>query len=196
MASGFTTERRYLAKRPIIIAVLCPYLLAGYATPMARNPVKYAEEHLDVHGPWKEAQFRLHEHFEASARVTATKSLIREHKRSIEDLKHEITALAPSLEGWPDKIMAQKDFIKLQIAESAEIQKHESTLASYQSEMEDAIAEARHHELGIGVLSARLVELGGLLHFYAESKHAETARHMSNTSASPHVNTNQGDHVE
>ena len=28
------------------------------------NPVKYAEEVLDVHGPWSEIQHRINSHFE------------------------------------------------------------------------------------------------------------------------------------
>lgn len=139
------------------------------------NPVQYAEQVLDVHGPWVEAQDRLKLHAEASESVDQFKREMRARKRLIDDRKLELASAAPLMPGWPDKgVTAQRDFIKQVVADDDKLRELEASVAECQSAIEEAQSQVRHHELGIGFLTARLTELGGLLHFYAEAKAAET----------------------
>lgn len=138
--------------------------------------MRYAEETLDVHGPWQEAQRRLDSHASASERVTQNKAQIRGLKQTIEDRRRDIAAEAPSAAGYPSGVQARRDFVKLLVESDGAVSAAEDMIAVCQSVLEDAQAELRHHELGLSVLTARMTELGGLLHFYAEAKSAQTAR--------------------
>jgi hypothetical protein len=140
------------------------------------NPVEYAEKQLDVHGPWKEAQRREEAHGVALQKIATIKSRVRELKGLLTDREHELRSEAPSVPDFPTAIQAKRDFVKLMIESDTTCTSLVTHLAECQSMLEDAQADVKYHELGVTVLSARLTELGGLLHFYAAAKEAQTAK--------------------
>lgn len=150
------------------------------------NPVTYAEQELGVHIPWQEAQDRLASHENATNTVTHFKNLLRMSKDYLEDAKREARAEAPSQIQFFDSLsvkerdQAVRDFI----ANSPKVTSVEQDIRSFQGDLDRAEGELKHHELGLKVLSSRMTELGGLLHFYAEVKRAETEESVikSNTS--------------
>lgn len=134
------------------------------------NPVRYAEETLDVHGPWTEAQERLAQHSDASVVATKAKGDIRTFRMQLKDRAAVIAADAPSQSGYPSGVQARREFIKLLISVDTETESLEDRIAECQATLEDAQADLKHHELGLHVLTARMTELGGLLQFYAVAK--------------------------
>lgn len=139
-----------------------------------QNPVKYAEEVLGVHVPWEEVQNRIQAHAAASRQADQTAIQLRSTRRELEDRKREITNLAPQSFNWPDKVTPQKEFIKRAIDNDEECLRMERSIEELQAAHDEYKSTARHHELGINALSARMTELGGLLTFYSEVKRAET----------------------
>lgn len=154
-----------------------------------KNPVKYAENDLGVHQPWEEAQNRLSLYGIASDAIAEHKRELRTLKAQIEDAKHNVRTVAPSEVDFWDS-MSQKDrdqAIKDKIADSDYITELEKRVREHQASLDTAESEARHHELGLKVLSSRMTELGGLLSFYAEVKRAETDAPVYIHEVSPQV---------
>lgn len=145
----------------------------------SKNPVKYAEDVLGVHLPWEEVQDRLSRHAAASQQADETAIQLRATRRNLEDRKRHITAEAPSFSDWPDKVTPQREYLKRLIDNDAECLKLERSIEELQAAHDEYKSTARHHELGINALSARMTELGGLLTFYAEVKRAETTSPVS-----------------
>jgi signal transduction histidine kinase len=141
-----------------------------------KNPVQYAEEVLDVHGPWEEAKSRLEQHTEASTRLFKVKQQVRAAKSDLDDQKRDIIARAPAMDGYPTNKTAQREFVKLLIEVDPDCIELQQTIADCQASLDDAQSDVKHHEIGLSVLSSRMAELGGLLHFYAAAKEAQTAQ--------------------
>lgn len=144
-----------------------------------QNPVTYAEQVLGVHAPWQEVQERLSNHAAASESADETAIQLRATRRELEDRKRNITNLAPQSVNWPDKVTPQKEFIKRAIDNDEECLRLERSIEELQAAHDEYKSTARHHELGIHALSARMTELGGLLTFYSEVKRAETTSQIS-----------------
>ena len=160
-----------------------------------KNPVKYAEDVLGVHVPWVEAQERLAAHAEVSKNVTFAKSELRILRASLEMHKANARTLAPSMQGWPEKVKEQEQFIRDVVTRDNQVVYFETQIIVHQNKLDEAEADERHHRLGLEVLSSRMTELGGLLHFYAEVKRAETEAQVHGSTSptqetqetSPHV---------
>ncbi len=145
-------------------------------TPKRRSAVEYAEQVLDVHAPWKEAQERLDYHDTALNEVDRLKGEIRLLKQRIEDRKMEIATEAPSTQGYPEGVQARRDFVKLLQANDTALSELEEQIVQAEHDRDEWQSTAKHHELGLHVLTARMNGLGGLLQFYAVAKQAETAQ--------------------
>lgn len=139
-----------------------------------QNPVTYAEETLGVHVPWAEAQDRLALHANATARVASAKTELRILRASLDMHKMNARNLAPSMENWPEKVKDQEQFVRDVVARDTQVQYFETQIVVQHNNLDEAESDERHHRLGLEVLSSRMTELGGLLHFYAEVKRAET----------------------
>ena len=117
--------------------------------------------------------------------MTRSRELLREKRRNLDDRKRYLTDGAPSYFDWPDKIGAQKEFVKKVIDNDNEVSNLEIEIDELQGDVDGLKSAIRHHELGINALAARMTELGGLLHFYAEVKRAETSPTSITSPASP-----------
>lgn len=130
------------------------------------NPVKYAEDTLGVHSVWEEARRRLDHHDQLTHNLAQCHVGLRSLRSEIAERELEITAKAHEL--WPNVSGTERArLLKVGLAQDdalRSLRDAERTLLSAQDSLE---LDKHHHEQGIRVLSARMVELGGLLQFYA-----------------------------
>lgn len=139
------------------------------------SAVSYAEQVLQVHVPWQDAQDALAKHEAASNEVNRLRSEIRGCKQRIEDRKMEVATEAPSTEGYPaDGVQKQRDFVKILQGGDEQIADLESQSDDLHRQIETQQAIVKHQDLRLYATTARMNELGGLLHFYAEAKAAES----------------------
>lgn len=133
------------------------------------NAVQYAENTLGVHTPWSEAQTRLASHDSYTTAEVGAAALIRLLKDQIADYEAEVVsqwrADEPSLSAT-----AFKQYVKDRLGVDTNWRKLRDDLTAHEVARDAAEAGRRHEEQGLRVLSARMEELAGLLHFYAAAK--------------------------
>lgn len=133
------------------------------------NPVEYAEKVLGIHTVYEEAQQRLDQHEASMQRIRELKNDLRNYRNQRTDKEMELVTLAPQM--WPhDSATARKEKLKLHMANDPDLRELDHKIDVCKFELDSAESEARHHELGLNVLSARMNQLGGVMHYYAEVK--------------------------
>lgn len=137
------------------------------------NAVTYAEKDLGVHKVFEEAQERLTVHAVYSAERQDCNSRIRQIKSDQADRE---AVVAAELRGQDPKASATafKEMLKAALAADEETTHLREDLLAEESGRERAESEIHHHELGIRMLTARMEELAGLLHYYGAAKQAQT----------------------
>lgn len=138
------------------------------------NPVVYAERTLGVHIPWEQSQALLVERDELSRQLVTLRGTVRNLKTILEDRTMEIRSDAPSHPEWPAKgVQEREKFVKVLIFLDESVQETNSNIEDAQEKLDSADARIKQIEVSLHVLTARMNELSGLLHFYAAAKAAE-----------------------
>lgn len=145
---------------------------------MSPNPVSYAEDVLGVHAVWVEADERLAAHGKLVRERADLHKQIRTIKTRIVDRETDLTVDAPS--AFPDASATERTrLLKVAFHKDAALQDMRAEEDDLQATLDMIDADVRHHETGLRVLSARMEELAGLLHFYASARsksHTQTER--------------------
>lgn len=102
------------------------------------------------------------------------RALKQAHKMRLIEIAAEAPSTVPNFTDY--NTTQRREAIKILVGGDEKIAEIEVDLSECQSVLDEANANLDHHKLGIGALTARMTELGGLLHFYAEAKHAQTAQ--------------------
>lgn len=143
---------------------------------MAGSPITYAEETLGVHEVWKETEFRLSEHQKLTNRRAHYLSDLRANRAHQSDREAVIATEATGK--YSDlSDTARTKVIKSLVHDDTEHASLRQAERDLQADLDQCDGDLSHHEKGIAALSARMVELGGLLQFYAAAK--LTAVHTS-----------------
>lgn len=150
-----------------------------------QNAVQYAEQTLGVHVPWEDAQRALASHQEHSDKSDELRRSIRGFKQAIDDRKMVIATEAPSHKDWPDGVQKQRDFTKVLYAMDENLGDLESSLDAAQADLDHSENARKHQEQVLYAVTARMNELGGLLHFYAAAKDAENRAPIYEVSVEP-----------
>lgn len=141
---------------------------------MAGNAVSYAEDVLNVHEVWREAEDRLALHKQALDDRRQVRAEVRALQRKIADREADV---AIDVRG---KALGSEAKTELDRRTKQAIH-DDPALQDMRAEMDDLKAtedmhdsEVKHHELGCNVLRGRMEQLGGLLHFYAAARSKST----------------------
>lgn len=136
------------------------------------TPVNYAEDVLNVHGVYKEAEEAHTDLEQALSSHVDAQALVREIANSIEDREHD---LAIELRGDnPD--LSQSAFerlVKDKIREDDRLKKLRSDMREALSRRDEAEQKIEGRKYHLRILEARMKELGGLLTFYASVKQSK-----------------------
>jgi len=139
------------------------------------NYVKYAEDILGVHVPHSEAMALLPEHGRLTHEKAEAQASIRTMKMRIEDrtaeLQIEETANNPSMSAT-----ALKEHMRVAAVTDPTLTAFRDELAELEGKRDALAGELQHVEMELRTHSARMVELGGLLNFYAANKHHEAEK--------------------
>ena len=134
------------------------------------NPVLYAEQELGVHDVWNQAQQRLAQHAAAVAEKASLTTSIRRLKVRMADREAELTSdligLHADLKTATERTKAVKDGIQ----KDSQMRDLRAELDDLESTRDMITADISSHEQGCHVMAARMVELGGLLQFYAAAR--------------------------
>lgn len=137
------------------------------------NPVKYAEETLDVHGPWREAQALLTEQENLSSQIVSIRHAIRGSEDTLRE--REFDLLNDALVTSQSSATARKEAHKQITATDFQCTEARTIISTYKNSLEESEARLHFIERKLHVLTARMNELGGLLQFYAAAKLASSA---------------------
>lgn len=135
------------------------------------NPVKYAEDELGVHDVQTRAERALKDFGEWSIAEADHAARVRDCKDDVDD--HQAVATAEQRGKHAD--LSNADFdrsLRRFLATDVGLAELRSKLRKAQHDHDEATAERRHAEHTIEALAARMIELGGLLNFYAAVKAA------------------------
>lgn len=133
---------------------------------MAGNPITYAEGVLGVHSVWTEAESRLTAHGSAVLHRADLLALLRGNRADQAD--REATLLAEVTGKYAEQSdTARNRILKTVVHDDDAHRRLREGERELQAALDDVEANISHHEKGLSVLSARMVELGGLLTFYA-----------------------------
>lgn len=136
------------------------------------NFVQYAEDKLGVHAPWDDAQRFITQHEEATTKLKELRPQIRSLKIQIDDRKLEIVTGAAG--SWNDvAATVRKERIKGLVDNDPDLRELEGELFDAQQALDHAEADIKHAEVVLHAVTARMIELGGLLTFYAINKSRE-----------------------
>lgn len=132
------------------------------------NPVEYAENQLGVHAIWQAAESELQTHGKAIEELKACNRRISDLRIQLEDRERDV-ANETDLSECTSKT-AIKETIKAAIESDSAAIKLRKEIATVETDKAAHDLDARHAKYGVELHSARLVELGGLLNFYAAAK--------------------------
>lgn len=149
----------------------------------AKNPVTYAEEELQVHKVFEDARQALVDHQAVSSILDDLKT--RKRQNEIDRERREQIVTIEVLGRLDDGLsMAAKErAIKSAITDDVEVMAFKRHADDLATGIMNAESEKHTLSLTVNVLQARMVELGGYLHYLAAAKAAATAR--SATPAAP-----------
>lgn len=140
------------------------------------NPIQYAEDTLGVHAVWTETQARLETHKQLTDERASLLGELRVNRTFQADREAVIVA---EVVGEYSELSdtARNRIVKTKVHDDAEHRRLRSEERALQSRLDLVDGSLTHHERGIGALSSRMVELGGLLNFYAAAKN-QSSQHV------------------
>lgn len=147
---------------------------------MAQNPVQYAEGVLGVHAVYADSLDRLDSYEVAVQAGVDARHRVKARKDALDQRELEVIADRRS-ERHEMSATAFKTALKEWLAADEQYQRLLDELHEAEFDRDQADADARIHEHGVRVHTARMEELAGLLNFYAAAKQADTSS-KSNTS--------------
>lgn len=136
---------------------------------MPANAVTYAEDELQVHTVWEQAQSRmqdLHQALKASAEIVTA---IRDTKDKLADREREIvTTTRGAFHELSETAWSKK--LKELVHDDPTSKDLRDLLRGHEAAHDEAEADVKYHTQGVQLYQARMIELGGLLNFYAATK--------------------------
>lgn len=138
----------------------------GRAVPTKPKPVAYAEDTLDVHTTLDRTTEALDALAAAQENVVRLADRLRTIRERISDAEANAAIDLRGLHPEWSQTQFEKE-LRIYIQLNGDLSDQRATLREAQFEHEFAEAEVRKAEFFIKVGCARLVELGGLLNFYA-----------------------------
>jgi hypothetical protein len=135
------------------------------------NAVQYAENDLGVHSVYEEAERRLNAHDAATDVLAEALHQIRLLRSEIAAMERDIVSYAATLPEYSSlSKTAFRDAMKDAVKGNERMIDLQQKLSDAEQARDDAEIDVKHHALAVGLATARLNELGGLLQFYAASK--------------------------
>lgn len=139
---------------------------------MPKNPVAYAEDVLNVHGVYGEARELTEALEDARARHSKANVSVRNLRERLADEEARLTLEARGEN--PDlSATAFERQLRLLLQEDEGLRSIRRQILEAQAVLDETEAEYRVLDRRIDVATARLVELGGLLHFYAAARSSQ-----------------------
>jgi hypothetical protein len=142
-------------------------------TSKPQNPVEYAEQHLDVHGAYERAEQARSDYDTAMAKANGASAAIRhvhemmasrERDRAVDQRAANPTMSATAFGQHMKEVLQADD----------KMEEYRLRIIEEQGKRDDAEAQAESAKYRMKIETSRLVELGGLLNFYAAAKYVTT----------------------
>lgn len=139
--------------------------------PVAKNPVEYAEQVLGVHSVHNDAANALGDLERALQDRVRLHAEIRQWKSRITDREMDVAATVRAAD--PEaSLAAYERSLKIALHDDTQMKALRDNLDDAQNRLDVAEAAVEYNKTTARVQSARMVELGGLLEFYAVTKRA------------------------
>jgi len=134
-----------------------------------KNPVAYAEGHLGVHTLWNHAQERFEKYEAALLRRASLHTELRKIRDVQTDAEMQIMQDGKAKYAEISATAFEKIY-KTLVHENQDHQKLRMEERERQCDLDLVEAEISAHEYQLKLMNSRLIELGGLLNFYAAAK--------------------------
>jgi hypothetical protein len=138
-----------------------------------RTPVQYAETILGVHTEYEALESIITDLDDALKNQAALSVMVRQLRHSLSEREYEITCkVRAEYESSSQAAFDRK--VKELIDADPDVQSFRQEILNASNRADTQSAEVRTLEVRAKAKNSRLVELGGLLHYYASCKEAQT----------------------
>ena len=139
------------------------------------NPVQYAEDVLNVHGVFDEAESVYIRYTTALDAHTDNVAAVRTLREGLADAEAEVSVRERAAN--PDQsVTAFEKHLKDVLRNDSEVRKIRHNLMEAQYAADQSEADIKRHDGKLKMLAARMEELGGLLNYFAATKMAASKK--------------------